>query len=219
MSPRSKKEYTEAIYLRYKHASRQEKTLILNEFCATCGYHRKHATRLLRGVKRFTKPKPKRRGKHPVYQNEEILKPLKKIWLAANLPCSKRLKAILPIWLPGYIQLFGELVPAVTEALVKVSPATIDRLLKPTRINDKKRGRSPTKPGFLEADSVAHCGESLLGMYAYTIDTVDIATGWTEQRAVWGKGETGVLQQIKDIEQTLPFPLLGFDCDNGSQSS
>ena len=237
MSPRSKKEYTKAIHLRYKNASRYEKTIILDEFCTTCGYHRKHAIRLLRRFKRFTKPRPKKRGKPPVYQNEEILKPLKQIWLAANLPCSKRLKAILPIWLPGYIQLFGKVPPTVAEALVKISPATIDRLLQPTRIQYKKRGRSTTKPGtllrkqspiqtnqwdeskpgFLEADTVAHCGESLLGMYAYTIDCVDIATGWTEQRAVWGKGETGVLQQIKDIEKMLPFTLLGFDCDNGSE--
>ena len=54
-------------------------------------------------------------------------------------------------------------------------------------------------------------------MFAYTIDFVDIATGWTEQRAVWGKGEAGVLEQIKDVEQSLPFPLLGFDSDNGSE--
>lgn len=95
--------------------------------------------------------------------------------------------------------------------------ATIDRILNPVRIHYKKRGRSTTKPGpllrkqipiktnqwdesrpgFLEADTVAHCGESLCGIFAYTLHCVDIATGWTEQRAVWGKGEQGVLEQIK----------------------
>lgn len=237
MSPRSKREYTEAIHLRYKNATRHEKSIILDEFCATYRYHRKHAIRVLKGFKRFTKPKAKRRGKPPVYQNEAIRKPLKEIWLKANLPCSKRLKVILPIWLPGYVQLFGELSPEVTNALLKISPPTIDRLLNPIRIHYTKRGRSTTKPGtllrrqipiktnqwdesrpgFLEADTVAHCGDSTSGMYANTIDFVDIATGWTEQRAVWGKGETGVLEQIKNIEKTLPFPLLGFDCDNGGE--
>lgn len=101
MSPRSKREYTEAIHLRYKNANHQEKTIILDEFCATCGYHRKHAIRVLRRFKRFTKPKAKKRGKPTIYQHEAILKPLKKIWLDANLPCSKRLKVMLPIWLPG----------------------------------------------------------------------------------------------------------------------
>jgi hypothetical protein len=74
-----------------------------------------------------------------------------------------------------------------------------------------------SRPGFLEADTVAHCGDSLAGQFAFTVDCVDIATGWTEQRAVWGKGETGVLEQLRHIEHSLPFPLLGFDCDNGSE--
>jgi len=237
MSPRSKREYREAVHLRYKNATRHEKTAILNEFCATCKCHRKHAIRVLKRFKRFTKPKPKKRGAKPVYRKDEIITPLKRIWLAANLPCSKRLKAILPIWMPGYDNQFGTLSIDVLQALLNISPATIDRILAPTRIQYKKRGRSTTKPGtllrkqipiktnqwnesrpgFLEADTVAHCGESTAGMYVNTIDFVDIATGWTEQRAVWGKGEAGVLGQIKNIEKTLPFPILGFDCDNGGE--
>jgi hypothetical protein len=237
MSPRSKKEYIEAIFLRYKKASPKEKTLILDEFCATCGYHRKHAIRMLRRFKRFTQPQPKKRGRSPLYRPSLLLKPLKRTWLAANLPCSKRLKALLPLWLPGYTEFFGPLPPHTLKALHRISPATIDRLLRPVRIQYQKRGRTTTKPGsllrkhipiqtnqwdqsrpgFLEADTVAHCGQSLSGMFAYTLDCVDIATGWTEQRAVWGKGETDILEQIKDIERSLPFPLLGFDSDNGSE--
>jgi hypothetical protein len=237
MSPRSKREYREAVHLRYKNATRREKTAILDEFCATCGCHRKHAIRVLKRFKRFTKPKAKKRGKPSIYQNEAIGKPLKEIWLKANLPCSKRLKIILPLWLPGYVQLFGQLPADVATALLRISPATIDRILKTIRIHYTKRGRSTTKPGtllrkkipiktnqwdesrpgFLEADTVAHCGESTSGMYVNTIDFVDIATGWTEQRAVWGKGESGVLEQIKNIEKTLPFSILGFDCDNGGE--
>jgi len=237
MSPRSKKEYTEAINKRYKQASRSEKRVILDEFCATSGYHRKYAITLLKGFKRFRKPSRKKRGPKPLYGKDEIIKPLKRIWLAANLPCSKRLKVIIPLWLPGYAEQFGALPLEVIRALKHISPATIDRLLKPSRSRYGKRGRSSTKPGtllrkqipiltsqwdesrpgFLEADTVAHCGESLSGMFVYTIDFVDIATGWSEQRAVWGKGEQGVLEQIKDVEASLPFPLRGFDCDNGSE--
>lgn len=237
MSPRSKKEYIEAIHKRYKHSSRSGKKIILDEFCATSGYHRKYAIVLLKGFKRFRKPVRKKRGRKPVYRKDEIMKPLKKIWLAANLPCSKRLKAILPLWLPGYNQQFEMLSLDIVQALRHISPATIDRLLKPVRARYGKRGRSTTKPGmllrkqipiatnqwdesrpgFLEADTVAHCGDTTAGIYVSTIDFVDIATGWTEQRAVWGKGERGVLEQIADVEISLPFPLLGFDCDNGSE--
>ncbi len=237
MSPRARMEYLETIYLRYKRASRKNKTLILNEFCTNCGYHRKHAIRLLSHFKRFTKPKPKKRGKPSQYHKPSVLNPLKKIWLAANLPCSKRLKAILPLWLPSYAKEFGPPSLEVVQALLRISPATLDRLLEPVRVKYKGRGRSTTKPGtllkkqipiktnqwdetkpgFLEADTIAHCGETLLGQFVYTIDTVDIATGWTEQRAVWGKGEEEVLRQIQDIEDSLPFPLLGFDCDNGAE--
>jgi hypothetical protein len=237
MSPRSKKEYLETIFKRYKNASKKEKSFILDEFCANCEHHRKHAIRLLTTFKRFTKPKPKKRGKPPVYNNPLILKVLKKIWLTANLPCSKRLKAILPVWLPSYVQEFDRLPIKITQLLLKISPATIDRLLESARVKYKGRGRSTTKPGtllrkqipiktnqwdesrpgFLEADTVAHCGESLRGIFAFTIDFVDIATGWTEQRAVWGKGEIDVLTQIKDVENSLPFRILGFDSDNGGE--
>jgi len=225
MSPRSKREYVEAVFLRYKRSSGKAKTHTLDEFCATCWCHRKHAIRVLRKFKRFTKPKPKKRGRKAVYQNECILTPLRLIWLAANLPCSKRLKAILSLWLPGYAAYFEPLSLDGIKALKHISPATIDRLLKPVG----KHGKSTTKPGtlirkqipiktnqwdearsgFLEADTVAHCGDTTAGIYVNTIDFVDIATSWTEQRAIFGKGERGVLEQVKDVERSLPSLCFG----------
>jgi hypothetical protein len=237
MSPRSKREYLEAIVRRYKEASRKIKTAILNEFCSACGYHRKHALRLLRGFKRFTQKPLRKRGRKPAYNPELVLMPLKRIWQAANLPCSKRLKASIPIWLRGYIETYGPISQETAVALLRISPSTIDRILKPVRARYTKHGRATTKPGtllkkhipvktnqwdesrpgFLEADTVAHCGSSTEGMYVNTIDCVDIATGWTEQRAVWGKNYQDVIDQIKDVEQSLPFPILGFDVDNGGE--
>ena len=149
MGRRSKREYIEAVFLRYRRASREKKKLIFDEFCKTLGCHRKHAIRVLRGFKRFTTPKPKKIGRCPVYRSKEILEPLKRIWRAANLPCSKRLKAILPLWLPGYSESFGTLSPQVIKALRSISPATIDRVLQPVRSTYKKRGRATTKPGTL----------------------------------------------------------------------
>ena len=91
MSPRSKREYLAAIVKRYRMASRSIKTVILNEFCSACGYHRKHALRLIRTFRRFTIKSLAKRGRRPVYDPELLRIPLTRIWKAANLPCSKRL--------------------------------------------------------------------------------------------------------------------------------
>ena len=74
---------------------------------------------------------------------------MKEIWLAANLPCSKRLAALLPLWLPGYLQHVGSLPEEVCKALLTISPSTLDRMLSYSRIQHRKRGRSTTKPGTL----------------------------------------------------------------------
>ena len=237
MSPQSLDEYTEVIAKRYKRASYKSKSKLLNEYCEVTGFHRKHAIRKLNNFKFFQKPKKHKRGRKSIYNSPNVLKPLKKIWLTANLPCSKLLKALLPDWLPHYIQTFGPVDQQALSLLAKISPATIDRILKPIRPKFGKKGRSCTKPGsllrhqipiqtdqwnqftpgFLEADTVHHCGDNTAGQYVITVNYTDLATGWTEQRAVWGKGELGVLTQTKNVEQSLPFALRGFDSDNGSE--
>lgn len=239
MSPFATLEFIETMVLRYRGAkTRIEKSHILGEICATCGFHRKHAIRVL-ARRSNNRPAASRQkpGRKPRYASPDILRPLKKIWLTANLPCSKRLKAMIPLWLPGYETLFGSVAPDVRERLIAVSASTIDRVLKHTRIMHTRHGRSTTKPGtllrnqipiatgqwqenrpgYLEADTVAHCGGSMAGEFAYTLDCVDIATGWTEQRAVWAKGDKAVVEQMRSIEKALPFELLGFDSDNGSE--
>jgi len=231
----SKQEYLLAIRSRYLTANKREKQAILDEFCAVCGYHRKYAIRVLR-----SQPQPKssspttQRGRKKKYHLPELIEFLKALWIAANLACGKRLKAMIPNWLPHYPQ---SLTDEIKNLLATISASTIDRLLKPQRAKHQKSGLSTTKPGsilkhhipirtnqwdetkpgFLEIDTVAHCGTSGEGMFVFTVNGVDIATGWTEQRAVWGKGERGVLDAVKSIEVALPFPLLGFDCDNGSE--
>jgi len=237
MSPEARMEYLKSIVTRYKQSSKKQKTAILDEFCTNSCYNRKYAIYLIYTFKRFTKPKPRKRGKPSKYNKPEIIEPIRKIWLAANLPCSKRLKAILPAWLGFYHKEYGSLSVPIVQLLLKISASTIDRILKPYKAKYKTHGRCTTKPGtllkehilvktnqwdetrpgFLEADTVALCGQSLIGDFTYIIDFTDIATQWTEQRAVWGKGETDVLEQIKNVEKAIPFTLLGFDSDNGSE--
>ncbi len=235
MSKESRREYLISIKKRYKTSSRTDKKTILDEFCNSCGYNRKYAIRVL-NIKKKVKPIGiiERRKK---YDNEELKSFIIKTWKASNLPCGKRLKPIIKIWLPKYID-SGEVISnEAKELLQQISAATIDRILKPIRHRFKKRGLSTTRPGsiiknliplstnqwdetrpgYLEADTVAHCGNSIAGMFVYTVNMVDIATGWSIQRAMWGKGEHGVLEALKTIESTLPFQIKGFDSDNGSE--
>lgn len=235
MSPTSKRQLTDTIRQRYLKASKPEKKSILDEFCAVCLYNRKYAIRLLNSNPNHKPPsKVSNRGRKKKYHHPLILQVLRDIWVATNLPCSKRLKVILPLWLPHYE---FEIPNHVNQALLNISPATIDRIMQLQRSRFKKQGLSSTKPGtlikkripiktnqwnekmpgFLEADTVAHCGTSTAGMFVYTVNIVDLATTWTEQRAVWGKGEKGVIEAIKSIENSLPFLIKGFDCDNGSE--
>lgn len=235
MSPQAKKEYTALMARRYKRAEPEQKTVILNEFCRVTGYHRKHAIRKLRNFKFFRKPKLKT-GRPKIYK-QDVLDVIREIWLASNLPCGKRLKPIIDIWLPGYMKTFECPDPDVMNLLQKISPATIDRIFKPVRPKFKKRGHSGTKsgtllrkhipiqvnqwdqskPGFIESDTVHHCGQSMAGQYVLTVNFDDIASGWTEQRAVFGRNIDNIFHQIHDAEKSYPFPWLGFDSDNGGE--
>jgi len=229
----SKKEYLDAIRERYRRAGRKYKKRILDEFCKVCGHHRKHAIRLLNQDRRKRNKKP---GREPEYGREEC-HVLKDIWIASNKPCSKRMKSMIPIWLPFYEKEHDDLAVETREKLLKISPRSIDRLLKPVRERYGSRGLSGTrpgtmlknqipirtnhwdvsKPGFVEADTVAHCSNSLEGDFVWSLTFTDIYSGWTENRAVWNKGASGVCEQIKNIEEGLPFRILGFHCDNGSE--
>jgi len=236
MSTTTKYELLEAIRERYLKASRHIKKLMLDEFCSITKYSRKYTIRLLHSqVSGKSIQNLSRRGRKKVYDDPMILDVLTSIWQKTNLPCSKRLKEILPLWLPFFTKY--PLPEDIREKLLSISPASIDRLMAHFKAKYTKMGLSTTKPGsilkkhipiktsqwdetqpgFLEADTVAHCGSSVDGTFVFTINCVDIASTWSEQRATWGKGERGVSAAIQDIEDTLPFDLKGFDCDNGSE--
>jgi hypothetical protein len=238
MSNKSKIEYLQTIRLRYSKSSKEEKKKMLDEFSTVCEYNRKYAIRLLRKSSLVkTKTEKKRTGPKAKYDKEPVIKFIKAIWIATNLICSKRLKAVISLWLPWYAKEDKKLSKENVELLRKISPATIDRLLSKFRKRYSKRGLCTTKPGgllrelvpiktdqwnenrpgYVEVDTVAHCGNSTAGDFVYTLNMVDIATGWTSQRAVWGKGEMGIFQAIRDIESHIPFSILGFDCDNGGE--
>ena len=234
MTLKSIQEYVAAIRGRYRKGSRSEKGKILDEFVKVTGYHRKAAIRvLLKKVKSGVS----QRGRPPSYS--AVLQPLKTIWEISDRLCSKRLQPFIPEMIQvlrrqGEIHLDSD----IQAQLTKLSPSTIDRMLHPYR---QKGGRKPlsatrrnkllkssipirtfadwkeNKPGFLEIDTVAHCGESAAGFYLNTLCSVDVATSWTECVPVWGKGQERVKSAVHRIRRRLPFPLRGLDSDSGSE--
>jgi hypothetical protein len=229
-------EYAEAIRERYLKGSKKTKTKILDEFVAATKVHRKAAIRMLNRVSR--RRYAKRPGRPRLY-SLEACSALKSAWEAADRLCSKRLHPFLPE-LVGILVRKGEItVNAQTQAeLCRMSPSTIDRLLRRWRDRTPHHGLRTTKPGtllknaipiktfsewneskpgFLEVDLVAHCGDNVEGFYLNTLSAVDVATGWYEPVVVWGKGQDRVKGAVYDVQKRLPVPLLGLDSDNGGE--
>ena len=219
----------------YKKAGRKERGRILKEVIRITGYYKSHACELLNNP---PKKKPVIRRYRPS-RYLVILPQLKKLWVTCNFSCGKILVPAIPELLASLVR-FKEIKVGSFEKklLLKISAATVDRLLKPDRKRLEIKGRSGTKPGtllkhqipvriftpwdeqtpgFLEIDLVAHCGESLVDTYINTLDSVDIATTWTEKQACMGKSERVTIEAFEEMEKRFPFRVLGVDSDNGSE--
>lgn len=230
MSIELKREYLQVLRNRYEKSSKREKTRILSDFCADFLYSRKYAIRILkRTIEPLERKKPGRKSK---YGAQEVFH-LRRIWEHTGRICSKSLASALTLWLPFYDHpLLNE---AIRLKMLKMSPSTIDRLLRQYRC---KKGLSATRagnflikskipielirgdsksPGFIEGDTVAHCGNALMGSFANTLTLTDLCSGWTENRACWGKDAHEIRRHLRDIESSLPFQIHTFGSDNGSE--
>lgn len=224
-----------SVQQRYRKASKKEKGVILNEVVGVTGYNRKHTIVIL--GKKFLRKRFVKRHRISKYQGVRWL--LRKLWIISNFASGKRLVPAIPVYLDALLR-HKELKIKIWEKklLLSISAATCDRLLKVDRKRINIKGRSRTKPGtllkhqipikmwtdwdntvpgFLEIDSVHHCGGDLNGDYIYTLDTTDVATGWNECCAHLGKGEIRTVNALETIRKRLPFPLLGIDFDCGGE--
>jgi len=223
MTRASIREYTEAVRGRYVRASKKEKGRILDEFTKVIGCHRKAAVRLLR---QGNQPRGNKKRGHPRQYGTAAAGALRVAWEAIDRLCSKRLHPFLPE-LVTILRRHGDQAMAteIQAQLCRMSPSTIDRLLRSWRRLGGRRPFTTTKPGsllksfipirtfadwqedrpgFLEVDLVSHCGESTEGFYLTTLSTVDVASGWSECMGVWGKGQERVGGAVHKIRQRLP---------------
>ena len=234
MSPSARREYVRHMQGRYRGAyCRKLKSRLLTEVSDNLNCHRKHATRRLNGkIVDLEKPW---RDRDPIYP-ERLVRVLERVWEASQQPYGVRLKEVLPLWLP-WIRGQFLLDRQEEKQLLKMSPATIDRRLaaykkkRSSKIYGKtKPGRwlrqtipiqteswNVPEPGWLEIDTVSHSGPSAEGLWAYTVNQTDMFSGWTECRAILGKGAAEVKWAIEEMRKDLPFDLKGLDSDNGEE--
>jgi len=222
-----RKAVTAATRSRYQRASKKEKGKILAEFVELTGYHRVYARSVLRtGERKLVREPPtaaeskSATEKSRKVYDQQVLIILRQIWMILDYICGKRLVAIMPEVIRR-LEYFGELKvePEVRAKLLRISAATIDRLLRTERRKHELRGRGGTKPGtllkkqiplrtfsewneqrpgFVEIDLVGHDGGLLQGEYLQTLDMTDIYSGWTEVQAVQNKAQVWVFAALKE---------------------
>jgi len=232
MNMASKKEYLTVMRVRYQHASKQEKTLLISEVVTILRIVRKS---VIRALNRNPHTRTVKRAPRYLY-DLNLQKPLKLLWEAMGKPCAKRLQPQIPTLITqltkfGELHLFG----SQQEQLCKMSNWTINQLLVEERKKVREHGLSGTRrspllkslipisthhgkvnePGHLEIDCVLHCGDSLSGIYAETINSLDIHTHWNEKRMVLKKTKIKVIGVIHNMRGKYPFPILSVDFDNG----
>lgn len=237
MTRGSVRDYAAAMRGRYRKAGKKQKGVLLEEFCAVSGYHRKAAIRLLNHD--GTLASGGRTGRPKVY-GVAVSQALSQLWEAAGGLSGKLLVPFVPELL-AQLERHGELhvAPEVRAQVLAVSPASADRLLAPYRA--ARLPRQPwthraaatglraqiplrtfgewaeVEPGELQADLVAHCGSSTEGFYLTTLVAIDVAVGWTELEAVWGKGEERVRGALALVDGRLPIAMQSLHTDNGGE--
>ena len=238
MSLKSKRELLEVVRPRYLKASKAEKQTMLDEFTSATGYHRKHAIRVLKNqVQVQNHLKGKIKTYKTIYRGE-VVQALEQIWEIYGHICSKRLQPFLPEAIKVLERCKEiEFSKDTKELLLKISSASIDRCLRPVRIKSShclsttKPGSllknlipvrtftewNEERPGFMEIDLVAHCGNTTEGQYLNTLTCTDICSGWTDVTALPHRSQEAVSKAIHRMRQRLPFPVLGIDADNGSE--
>jgi len=232
MGIRERYQYLRRMQPRYAHADRAAKKQLLDEMKAYTGLHRKSLIRRLKGDLHYTV----RGGKRPRVYGAEVDAALAVIWEALDYVCAERLQPNL-VSTGLLLAHHGELPwsPQLEGQLDMISIATVRRHLP--RRPEAQRRRQPqpppnrhqqqipayrmprdiAEPGHFELDLVHHCGDVTVGEYVYTLQMIDVATGWSCRRAILGRSYVVVADALAYLFQRLPFPMVELHPDNGSE--
>lgn len=242
----ARREVTKKYAREYAKADKVAKGELLDALVATTGWTRDHARCAIRHADaRMGAARDQQRRPRPLKYSYDSLVVLQEVWRLAGQPLGKYLAAVMDDTLERLVR-FGELGkvadrvsdPVLAE-LRAMSAATIDRYLKPhrqaaypaaglsgTKPSHILRASIPlrtaaddpiTMPGFLELDTVAHCGHTLKGKFLWTLSATDPVVGWTMLRTVKNKAFVHVHAGLEWIAKQAPARIAGMDFDNGSE--
>jgi len=239
----ARRQVTNKLRGQYRRVSKADKTAILDRVVATTGMGRSTARRMLTGSK-LPDPAEQVDGRTLRARgfSDDARALLEHVWALMGMPCGKYLVVMLGLWLP-LLTTAGDLDrPFATEAalaeLETMSAATVDRYLKPARDRMRIKGISTTKPspllrnsiairtcadeapqapGVIEADTVAHCGPTLIGEFVRTLTMTDLVIGWTENHSIRNNASKWITEGVEELTERFPFPMVIFDSDCGGE--
>jgi hypothetical protein len=232
MDMASRKQYLLTLLERYLKVRKRQKGSILDEFCRNTGQNRKY---VIRKISRLASTEPRPPRKRAPRYGPETARPLERLWKMFDYPCGQRLKPLLETELDRLRRLKEiEVSGQMAEKLRTVSPATIDRLLRPKKEAWKLHHKSGTKgPGLIakkiplrmgtgkslrvgdvDMDLVLHCGSSTAGEYGHSLSTLDLGSAWWEAEVVMGRAQRRIFNALKEIEARSPFPWKSIHSDN-----
>lgn len=239
----ARRQVTNKLRTQYRKATKTDRGKILDQVVSATGMGRSTARRMLTGPRR---PDPGAqvdgRTLRPRGYSDDARNLLQHVWALAGMPCGKYLVAMLGLWLPLLAEAGDLDKPFATDAaiaqLTTMSAATMDRYLRPARDRMQIKGISTTKPspllrnsiairtcadeapnmpGVVEADTVAHCGPTLVGEFARTLTMTDMVTGWTKNCSIRNNATKWILTGVEELTGWFPFDLVIFDSDCGSE--
>lgn len=239
MDMASKKQYLDCLQEQYFKVNKQGKTDILDQFVKDTGHNRKYVIRQLNNKALLSQPQKNKRSRRKRYYDEAVVSVLKFLYTLFDYPCGQRLKPLINVELERLRQ-FGEvnITNQIAQKLQKISSVTIDRKLKDykaktgtgNRFSMTKSGSllkrmipirltewDTSETGYLEADTVAHCGGNASGSFISSLSLVEISSGWWEGEGLKTKGQKETLEGLINMRKRTPFIWKGIDSDNGSE--